>query len=181
MDVIIDGAARALEEKGADFTMDYLAKSIRISKRTIYEKFNSKEEIIALIFKIKMQDIHEQHRQVLADETLSLEEKLVGYFTVRSRVFNIFETDKIRLILEKVPVVISKLQEDISNDWDLLYKFLEGEIEKGNIKQIDINTFILIFQSLNYQMLEYTDYTFSQMHEVLKQAIKQLLYGIKID
>lgn len=178
MDVILEGAARALEEKGADFTMDYLAKSIHISKRTIYEKYSSKEEIIALIFKIKMRDIHEQHRQILADEKLTLEEKLVAYFTVHSRVFNIFETDKIRLIFEKVPVLISKLQEDISNDWDLLHDFMATEIKKKTVREIDIDTFILTFQSLNYQMLEYTDYTFGQMHEVLKQAINQLLYGV---
>lgn len=181
MDIILEGAARALEEKGADFTMDYLAKSIRISKRTIYEKYASKEEIIALIFKIKIRDIHEQHKQILANENMNIEEKLVAYFTVHSRVFNIFEMGKIRAIFERVPTVIAEIQEEVEKDWILLASFIKKEIDKGVIRDINIDTFILIFQSLNYQMLQYTDCSYKEMHSVLKEAINQLLCGILVE
>lgn len=178
MDHILEGAARALEEKGVDFTMDYLAKSIHISKRTIYEKYNSKEEIISLILKLKMQAIHEQHRQILEDENLDLEDKLVAYFSVASRVFNTLETDKIRSIVCKVPALIPQLHESASKDWKLLRKFMEEEIAKGKVREIDIDSFIFTFKSLQYHMIEHTDYTFAQMHNILRQAINQLLHGV---
>ncbi len=46
-DIILDGAAKLFREKGLkSVTMDELAKSIGMSKRTIYENFKDKDELI---------------------------------------------------------------------------------------------------------------------------------------
>ena len=46
-DSILDGAAKLFKQKGLkSVTMDELAKSLGMSKRTIYENFKDKDELI---------------------------------------------------------------------------------------------------------------------------------------
>ena len=46
-DIILDGAAKLFKQKGLkSVTMDELAKSLGMSKRTIYENFKDKDELI---------------------------------------------------------------------------------------------------------------------------------------
>lgn len=180
MDPILEGAAKAIEQKGADFTMDYLAKSIRISKRTIYEKYNSKEEIISLIFEARMKDIAEQHRQVLDNPNLPLEDKLRAYFAVRSRVFNTFSSWQIRSVFEKVPTVIHDIRKIINDDWKMLRDFLEEEKRKGSIKEdTDLDVFFLIFRSLSLHVMSNSDYSLEELREIMRKSLTMLMKGIE--
>lgn len=43
---ILAEALREINRHGSDFHMDDLARNLRISKRTLYENFSSKQEII---------------------------------------------------------------------------------------------------------------------------------------
>lgn len=46
---ILDAAVAEIELHGSSFRMDDLAKRLNISKRTLYENFHSKNEIIERI------------------------------------------------------------------------------------------------------------------------------------
>lgn len=46
---ILAAAAIMIEEQGISFRMDDLAKALTISKRTLYEQFRSKYEIVETI------------------------------------------------------------------------------------------------------------------------------------
>ena len=50
--------------------MDDLAKRLNISKRTLYENFHSKNEIIERILFDKSQDFYNLHKQILEDDNL---------------------------------------------------------------------------------------------------------------
>lgn len=43
---ILAEALREIDQHGAEFHMDDLARQLRISKRTLYEYFSSKQEIV---------------------------------------------------------------------------------------------------------------------------------------
>lgn len=64
-DSILLAAAEEIEQSGPDFTMDNLAKRLKISKRTIYEKYRSKNEIVSGIFQLKIQKLIEMHEEIL--------------------------------------------------------------------------------------------------------------------
>ena len=58
---ILAEALREIDQHGAEFHMDDLARQLRISKRTLYEYFSSKQEIVeqanSFIFRIRFTNI----------------------------------------------------------------------------------------------------------------------------
>lgn len=72
---IIAEALHEINRRGADFHMDDLARNLRISKRTLYEHFSSKQEIIEKSMLSLIDDIHEQHVALLANTEMTTEEK----------------------------------------------------------------------------------------------------------
>ncbi len=180
MDQILEGATRAVEKFGTDFTMDYLSKTLHISKRTIYEHYSSKEELIAHIFEIKLDEILKKHQELLLDPTKSLEEKLVEYFTLQSDTFNTMGTDHVRSILEKMPTVMEKASTNIQRDWQLLFTFLQQEVEKGHIRDVSIENIIYLLQTVSCSIFNDGKFeSFDDMDRFLEQLIQMILKGIE--
>lgn len=73
---ILDAAVAEIELHGSSFRMDDLAKRLNISKRTLYENFHSKNEIIERILFDKSQDFYNLHKQILEDDSLDVVTKL---------------------------------------------------------------------------------------------------------
>ncbi len=64
---ILQAAEKAIGKEGNDFTMDRLATEVGISKRTLYEQFRDKEEIVELILLSQLGDVIQQARDVTRD------------------------------------------------------------------------------------------------------------------
>ncbi|MCT4566373.1 MAG: TetR/AcrR family transcriptional regulator [Maledivibacter sp.] len=73
---IMSVAIEEMNEKGRRFTMDDLAKRLGVSKRTLYENFRSKEQLISTVMDLFLDNVMEKDRQIINNETLSTIEKL---------------------------------------------------------------------------------------------------------
>lgn len=82
---ILDAAVAEIELHGSSFRMDDLAKRLNISKRTLYENFHSKNEIIERILFDKSQDFYNLHKQILEDDSLDVVTKLKNLFYSKIR------------------------------------------------------------------------------------------------
>lgn len=71
------GFIEEIWEKGMKFSMDDLARRLGISKRTLYEHFSSKVEILETIIEQTAQEFDEKTRQIVEDSNLTLLEKSV--------------------------------------------------------------------------------------------------------
>ena len=69
-----------IEEQGISFRMDDLAKALTISKRTLYEQFRSKHEIVETILVHGAEDFYRQHENIVNNKSLTVEEVLNRYF-----------------------------------------------------------------------------------------------------
>ena len=87
---IIKEALREINCRGSDFHMDDLARNLRISKRTLYEHFASKQAIIEESLLSMMGKIQEEHRKLLADPDMTTEEKIISFF--KGRIYNLSAT-----------------------------------------------------------------------------------------
>lgn len=82
---ILSAAERAIGSMGNDFTMDQLATAVGISKRTLYEHFRDKEEIVALIVLSQLRDIIHQVHNITNDDRVSIRECLCKCITLQPR------------------------------------------------------------------------------------------------
>lgn len=110
---IIREALREINCRGSDFHMDDLARNLRISKRTLYEHFVSKQAIIEESLLSMMNKIQEEHRKLLADPDMTTEEKIISFFKVTSADITVLSVRKTTDLLKKCRMYVKnwKLRE----------------------------------------------------------------------
>lgn len=90
-DNILLAALDELESHGPEFHMDDLAWRLHISKRTIYEYFPSKYDVIEQTLVKLAIGVLKRHEELVANESMTFEEKLNAYFStnpVTNKVFS---------------------------------------------------------------------------------------------
>lgn len=181
---IIEAALTAISEHGADFHMDDLAKNLHISKRTLYEYFSSKQEIIKTALMSISQDMYEKHVRLVEDKTLSAEEKLLRFFALKPRYYpymQMFTARKVNNLLERMPEVYHMLCLNAERDWELLDDILQQGFDRGEFHDVDKKLFIHMVHSAANDIINYLDdvkgdSTFS---DYMSNCISVILYGIK--
>ncbi len=180
-DHILEAAAQEIELQGTAFRMDDLAKRLSISKRTLYENFRSKNEIIEKILTEKIQNLYEQHKAVLEDPELDVREKLNLFFTVESKVFSSLNGTHMREVFNKMPFLIDTLLELAQADWQQLIEYLKKEQQAGHLKEIDLEVFILMLQGVLKTIVYDSKRDPKDCMIYLREAIHILLNGILVE
>jgi AcrR family transcriptional regulator len=86
---ILEAAEELFMQYGYSKTsVDDITERIRISKKTLYQHFESKEKILVTIFERIKTELSQQIETVLADKTLAFSEKLKESMRVISRQFS---------------------------------------------------------------------------------------------
>jgi len=138
----MSAAIEEINEKGRKFTMDDLASRLGVSKRTIYENFGSKEQLINTVIDLFIDNVTEKDKQIIENNNLNTIEKLKELALVIQNEF--------KLINEKT---IYEAERYYPKQWKKIDKWLEkrkasqkeiiGEgIAKGELR--DINADILV-------------------------------------
>lgn len=180
---ILKAASEEIKNKGTAFRMDDLAHELNISKRTLYEHFSSKREIVEVIINAKIEDTYEQHRQLLEDPDLSAEEKLAKYFLIRSRIYPLLTEYTLNEFFYKMPDLIDYVRESCQKDWDLLQTFMEEAKQDGFIKEYDTKILLTMLQGTLLELFskkeDFKEY--GTFNDVMKIVVDVLLNGIKKD
>lgn len=175
---ILDAAVVEIELHGSSFRMDDLAKRLNISKRTLYENFHSKNEIIERILFDKSQDFYNLHKQILEDDNLDTVTKFKRYFTVKSDLYATISGDHYRLMFVSVPSLVDQVMRTVEKDWELLGNFLKEQQRLGVIKDVDIDVLILMFKGVLRIVFYDSLANPEDCKELLSEAMNLILHGI---
>ena len=146
---ILAAAAIMIEEQGISFRMDDLPKALTISKRTLYEQFRSKHEIVETILVHGAEDFYRQHENIVKNKSLSLEEVLYRYFKVRSNLYEAFNGESFKEIFLAIPQLQQTMNTLFKKDWDLLKDYLLHQQEQGTIaRYVDVDIIIMMLQGV---------------------------------
>lgn len=129
---ILAEALREINRHGSDFHMDDLARNLRISKRTLYENFSSKQEIIEQAIADFTDKIYAYHQRIVSDPAMTCEAKLIAYFDVPSDNWQVLSVRKTSDLLAKMPGTCERLQSRYKKDWLLLERLLDEAQETEN-------------------------------------------------
>lgn len=178
---ILQAALHEISKYGADFHMDDLAKNLHISKRTLYEHFSSKQEIVRAAFISVQDELYEQHLQILENPNISAEEKLIGYFQVKSPRVAVMTVREMNALLAKMPDVRSELLARSRRDWQLLQRFFEVAQESDAFRHFYTPLLMHMLQGAVNDILDHLhaterDYSYP---EYMEECIRIILYGIK--
>lgn len=180
-DRIIIEAVHELEKNGPGFRMDDLAHRMKISKRTLYENFSSKEEIIDKVVATMQDDLYEQHKQLLRDDRLTAEEKIVAFFSARVRNVRVFPSKMEKEFVQRMPGLVDHWKERSLRDWKLLEQFVSEAQASEEFIDFDKELFMYILVGASREIFNNIEkmQAYYAFPEAMEACVRTLLYGIK--
>jgi len=179
---IMTAAMEELNEYGIRFTMANLATRLAISKRTLYEHFDSKEVLIESIVDVIILDMQTQRMRILEDVQLTLQEKLIKMLSVRPAAFIKLE-DRVKLDLRRqFPGLWKRAHESAEAQWDMIDEVLREGIEAGCFRPIYVPVVRKLLQGAVNEISDY-DFLLEQrktFHEMIGFITDIVIYGIML-
>lgn len=137
-ETILAGTLEVFNKKGIKFTMDDIAKTLNISKKTIYTVFEDKKALFMDMVDYLFDGIKESERQVLADETLNTLEKVRKVLSVMPESYKNVDFRQLYMLKDKYPAIYLKVEERLETGWENTILLLEQGIEEGVIRPVRI-------------------------------------------
>lgn len=176
---ILATAAIMIEDKGISFRIDDLAKALTISKRTLYEQFRSKHEIVETILVHGAEEFYRQHENIVKNKSLTVEEVLDRYFKVRSNMYAAFNGESFIEIFLSIPQLQETIKALFKKDWDLLKHYLIDQQEQGTIAQdVDIDIIIMMLQGAVRNIVFESSSHHEDVYKYMPKVISVILQGI---
>ena len=179
---IMAAAMEEMNEFGVRFTMSNLAARLAISKRTLYEHFDSKEVLIEAIVDVIILDMQIQRLRILEDPYLGLKEKLVKMLSVRPAAFIKLE-DRVKLDLRRqFPGLWKRAHGSVEAQWDMIDEVLRQGVDAGYFRPIYVPVVRKVLQGAVNEISEY-DFLLEQrktFHEMIGFITDIVIYGIML-
>lgn len=177
---IVRASLEELNEAGIKFTMDDLARRLRVSKRTIYETIPSKELLISDIIDMVFEDIKKQENEIAGNPDLDIVDKIRQVVCIMPMNVSPISYNRIYEIKKYYPDLYKKIDDHLSNGWETtLGLFMQG-IKEKRIRNVNIS---IIRQLLlgAFRTLFDDEYLISNKityEEALKSMIDIIMNGI---
>ena len=136
---IMNEAIEQFNKKGLKFTMDDLAGSLSISKKTLYKVFSDKEDLFFEMVDYCFDAIKESEQEILNDPEMDIVEKIRRIIIVLPHRYKTIDFRKLISLKEKFPSTYAKLEERLESDWEPTIMLLEQGIKEGRITPFSIS------------------------------------------
>ena len=137
-EMILDGTLEVFNKKGIKFTMDDIAKTLNISKKTIYTVFDDKESLFMAMVDYLFDSIKESEAQVLLDESLSTLEKIRKILGVMPESYRNVDFRQLYMLRDKYPAIYTRVEERLETGWESTIELLEQGMREGVIRKVNI-------------------------------------------
>ena len=151
---ILDEAAKLFDRKGIKFTMDDLARSLAVSKKTIYTVFEDKRSIMNETIDRFFDDALTEEEAILNDDSLSIPEQLMAIIGRVPERYTQKDLAQLYVLKEKYPSVYRHWQRCRENYWEGVCILLKRGIESGEIRDVRIPVLRTMFQSTIEQFFQ---------------------------
>jgi AcrR family transcriptional regulator len=151
---ILDEAARLFDSKGIKFTMDDLARSLAVSKKTIYTVFEDKRSIMIETIDRFFDDALAAEEEILRDSSLSTIEQLRMIIGSVPERYTQNDLSQLYVLKEKYPSVYRHWQHSRENYWQGVRDLLNKGMEEGVIRPVSLPIFKTMFQSTIEQFFQ---------------------------
>ena len=141
---IIEEAIHIFHAEGLKFTMQEVAASLHISKKTIYAYFESKEELLIAMLDTGFASIHEGKRKILESD-LPTADKIAAVMIAMPDKYNYIDFRQLSSLHDKYPLANSALIRHLESDWEPVTELIEKGIWEGVIRNISIPLLRVMF------------------------------------
>lgn len=133
---ILNAAIDEFQESGLKFTMDDVAKRIGISKKTLYQAYESKEAMLVELADYCFADIKKSERTIAEDTQADIVTKIKRILVVLPERYQNIGLSNLYQLSERYPRIYKRVSEYLSTDWDATNRLIEQGIAEGKIRPI---------------------------------------------
>ena len=130
---------------GMRFTMDDIASHMKISKKTIYTVYRSKEEMMLDMVDYLFDNVAVSIRAILEDRQMSLRDKIKAYLIAMPDEYSNIKFAELFVLRDRFPHIYEKVRMRFDSGWDPAIALLEQGKEEGIIRK-DAN--LVIFKTM---------------------------------
>ncbi|MDV6378299.1 TetR/AcrR family transcriptional regulator [Sporosarcina sp. GW1-11] len=167
-----------IHETSMKFTMDDLARRLGISKRTLYQHFSSKTDILDAIIDSTLHEFDEKTALIIADPSLTLIEKIKKVITVIPKYNDFYNWQILDQMRKSHPAQWERVHAAL-NEWDELRGLIEQGIREGLIADQNVSLLLkLIIDATNSTLDRKFFYDNSiTVTEAMDSIVDILLFG----
>ena len=177
---ILNATIPLFSEKGFKLTMDEIASSIHISKKTIYAVFPKKEDLFHSMVDYIFDDIQRNKSLILSDPSSSRRERLVRSLNVMGEKLENVDLSKLHVLKERYPDVYEHVSARLETGWEQTFELMEAGMREGDFAPFNVRVFKLMMESTLEQFfqqdfLEKSGLTYK---DALSAVVRILMSGI---
>jgi len=135
---ILSVSTELFQEEGLRFTMQEVAASLHISKKTIYTIYPSKEELLLDMVDALFADIHQAKKEQMAAD-LPIEERIEKVIVALPIQYSAIDFRLMDTLNEKYPSVACRVREHLETNWEPTLALLREGIESGQIRPVALS------------------------------------------
>lgn len=179
---ILNAAIDEFEKKGLKFTMDDIAKNLSISKKTLYQIYDTKEAMLLALADYCFADIKKSERLIVEDRNMDVLEKIEKILVVLPERYQNIGLQNLYLLKEKYPKIYSRVATYLSTDWDATIALLEQAKAEGKIRNISIPILQTMVESTIQSFMANDILVENNISydEAMQEMIRVLIDGIKV-
>lgn len=181
MDKFLDGARTLLMQRGVHFTTAELAAYLGVSKRTIYERFTSKDALLDELTMQAFAGLRRREREIAEDGSLPVLERLRRIAGSNPEGFDLRDTPFIEDLRRYYPGIWTKVQTHIAEGRDLLGQLIRQGMNGGEIGSCDPEVVqqLIIGTLQHFTGLKYPLGAIGNLQEAINRAMAVIIDGIK--
>lgn len=145
--LVFDAVTEEFNQNGYRFSMDALAKRLRMSKRTLYEEFQDKETLFLETIDYLFDAVQAVKADIINDPALGTEEKIRRALIAMPEKFQAIDFRRIDGLHEENLTLYRKLEHRLGSDWEPIISLLEQAIREEVIRPINIPVFRRIVEA----------------------------------
>ncbi|RUT31728.1 TetR/AcrR family transcriptional regulator [Paenibacillus zeisoli] len=179
---IIDETISLIQKKGFNFTISDLAKQLSISKRTIYDNFSSKDDIVEEVINRLIGKIRTREQQIAEDPELNEVQKIRYILICVPEEFAIMDSQRLVELKQYHFNPWTKLDTFLKDEWGVVQDLLTQGTEKGIIRNIHPLLFTELYLGAINQIYDASSplKNLLTMGEILESVVNILLEGIVV-
>ena len=174
---ILDAAAGLFQTEGVNFTMQQVAASLHISKKTIYTVYSDKEALLLDMVDMLFEKIHRRKAE-LAALPVPLEDRLQAVIIALPEEYAALDFRQLDALEEKYPAVAARVRRHLETGWEPTMALLEQGIAEKRIRPVNLTVLRRVLTAAFQQLLSGAEDGSSYAAE-LEDMMDILMNGIK--
>ena len=143
---ILDEAAKLFDEKSMRFTMDDLARSLAMSKKTIYTVFRTKRSIMTATIDRFFAEAYKEQEEILADTSLTTTEQLRRVIGSVPERYIGHDLSQLYVLKDRYPSVYRHWHNCREEYWNAVEVLIKKGIAEGMIRSVSMPILKSMFQ-----------------------------------